>query len=329
MRSGMSQYVEVEATENEDGETAEVTVQADDLVLVNFEVVSGDEDIDVEDLPPKDKRLLKQRNNWIYLGENEYLPGLNKQLIGCKLNDAKDVVIEFPEDFAVEPLRGKKLTYEFEIQRVRRLQLPELDDEFAKTQNCESMEELRDRVRQQLEEQINNQYEQDLNQAIIDKIVENVPEFKIGANTLRDARERVTPRLRSQNPKKEDEDNAAYEERLNALIEEEAVKEAREWIVIQNIINKNKIQPDFEKFYEYHQILSQYQELINARQGGGRSPMHDQRLQSQALQGAMLHALYRFLRQQMGLETEEETEQAAEEGEEKTDEEQEQSEQSE
>jgi len=79
--------------------------------------------------------------------QSGHLPGLGAQLAGVQAGDKKAVDIVFPADFtAVLPLAGKTARYEVEIQEVRERILPEMNEEFFKSNQVANLEELRAQI---------------------------------------------------------------------------------------------------------------------------------------------------------------------------------------
>jgi len=73
--------------------------------------------------------------------QSGHLPGLGAQLAGVQAGDKKAVDIVFPADFtAVLPLAGKTARYEVEIQEVRERILPEMNEEFFKSNQVANLE---------------------------------------------------------------------------------------------------------------------------------------------------------------------------------------------
>ena len=67
------------------------------------------------------------------------IPGLGDQLQGLKTGDKQDLEVEFPENFNVEELQGKKAVYAVEILEVRERKLPEMDDAFFESQQVKDL----------------------------------------------------------------------------------------------------------------------------------------------------------------------------------------------
>ena len=69
-------------------------------------------------------------------------------------------------------MRGKSIAYVLDVHDVKRKELPELDDEFAKDLGeFDTLDELRDRVRQDLNARAEGERERETRQKILDKIL--------------------------------------------------------------------------------------------------------------------------------------------------------------
>jgi len=84
-------------------------------------------------------------------------PGVQKEftesLTGVRPDETRTFLVDYPEDFSSQPLAGKKVEYTTEVTAVRRKELPEADDEWAKSLGGEfdSYETLKTKVREDLE----------------------------------------------------------------------------------------------------------------------------------------------------------------------------------
>ena len=84
-------------------------------------------------------------------------PGVQQEftdnLLGVNPDDEKTFVVDYPQDFSSKGLAGKKVEYQAKISAVRRKELPELDDEWARSlgEELDSLETLKSKVREDLE----------------------------------------------------------------------------------------------------------------------------------------------------------------------------------
>jgi trigger factor len=95
-------------------------------------------------------------------------------LLGTKADDTKSFEVAYPEDFTSKGLAGKKVQYEAQVTAVRRKELPEIDDEWAKSLGNEfdSLETLRTRVREDLEARSSSESEHRLRSEVMRKLLE-------------------------------------------------------------------------------------------------------------------------------------------------------------
>ncbi len=68
---------------------------------------------------------------WVKMQDDSFLPGFAPQLVGLNAGDTKDVDIIIPEDFPIEELREKAITFHVNLKEVKQQVLPDLDDAFA------------------------------------------------------------------------------------------------------------------------------------------------------------------------------------------------------
>jgi trigger factor len=114
------------------------TVEKGDLVLVDYEGFMGGSPI----------HGTKAENAIIETDAEGYLPGFAEALLGAKVPSDRSIPIDFPADYPVEHLRGKKATFQVKVKELKKKELPTVDDEFAKDIGEESLEALRAKIRE-------------------------------------------------------------------------------------------------------------------------------------------------------------------------------------
>lgn len=67
------------------------------------------------------------------LGEGRLLKGFEEQLDGMKAGDEKDFKEAFPDDYVGKDLAGKEVEFKVKMEKVQKMIIPALDDEFAKS----------------------------------------------------------------------------------------------------------------------------------------------------------------------------------------------------
>ncbi|WP_169335138.1 trigger factor [Thermus oshimai] len=95
------------------------------------------------------------------------LPHVREALLGKKAGDVVQVPVLNEKGEKVREVRT-------EILEVKTLQVPELDEEFAKTLEAESLEDLRARVRESLKRQAEAEYQAARERAFLEKLAEGL-----------------------------------------------------------------------------------------------------------------------------------------------------------
>jgi len=126
---------------------AELTVidegasQSGDIVVIDF-------DGSVDGVPFEGGQAERYS---LELGSNTFIPGFEDQVIGMATGDFKDVEVTFPETYHAEELANKQAVFKVKVHEIKRKQLPELDDEFAKdVSEFDTLDEYKEDLKKQL-----------------------------------------------------------------------------------------------------------------------------------------------------------------------------------
>jgi trigger factor len=109
----------------------------------------------------------------LHIGDEETLPGFTENLRGLSPGDEKDFEVTYPEDYGQEKLAGKAIQFHGTVKAIRRKELPDLNDDFAKDLgDYQNLEELKDTVRKAIFRDREMRAQQDAKEKIVDKLVE-------------------------------------------------------------------------------------------------------------------------------------------------------------
>ncbi len=87
------------------------------------------------------------KNHPLVLGKGVFIPGFEEQLEGMKENEKKEFDLIFPGEYHEKSLAGKPARFKVKINLVQERQIPEPNDEFAKSLGkFENMEDLKKSV---------------------------------------------------------------------------------------------------------------------------------------------------------------------------------------
>lgn len=127
----------------------------------------------------------KGENYPLVIGSGQFIPGFEEQLIGLKAGEEKDVEVTFPEEYHAKELAGKAATFKTKVHDIKRKQLPELDDEFAKDvdEEVETLDELKAKLKEKLTKDKEHEAEHHRRDTVVEKAAENatinIPEVMI------------------------------------------------------------------------------------------------------------------------------------------------------
>lgn len=88
----------------------------------------------------------------VVLGSGNFIPGFEEGLAGARAGDEREVDATFPEAYPEASLTGKAARFAVKVKEVGAPETPTLDDEFAKGLGVESVEKLRETIKQRLEQ---------------------------------------------------------------------------------------------------------------------------------------------------------------------------------
>src|SRR5262245_62608689 len=81
-----------------------------DFAVLDFEGSVDNKPIS-EIAPQASKNLHGGKKFWLHLAPENFLPKFGEQLIGLKPGEPRLVIVDFPADFPVKELTGKKADY--------------------------------------------------------------------------------------------------------------------------------------------------------------------------------------------------------------------------
>ena len=116
------------------------------------------------------------------LGSGSFVPGFEEQIVGMSIGEEKDIDITFPENYTPE-MAGKSVVFKIKLNNLSVNELPELDDEFAKDNGFDTLDEYKADLRAELAKRKTEQREGEVRAELMHKAIENmsveVPEVMV------------------------------------------------------------------------------------------------------------------------------------------------------
>ena len=98
-----------------------------------------------------------------------------ENLVGMNIGEEKTFDVDYDEDYPEEKLAGRKVKFTVQLTDIKRQELPELNDDFAKDLgNFESLEDIRQRIRTDLSNRLERDRELKIREALTNKLLEGV-----------------------------------------------------------------------------------------------------------------------------------------------------------
>ena len=115
------------------------------------------------------------KNTQLTLGKDLFLKGFDKQLIGVKKGDEKNVEAVLPENFPEKELINKKAKFKCSITSIKNPEEVKIDDQFAKNLGAKDLNDLKSLI----SKQINDEYKNSLDRLTKNQILKEIEKFKV------------------------------------------------------------------------------------------------------------------------------------------------------
>lgn len=117
----------------------------------------------------------KAEKHDLEIGSNTFIPGFEDQVIGMKIDEEKDINVTFPEEYFSKELAGKEATFKVKVHEIKKKELPELDDEFAKdVSEFDTLKELKEDIKAKKEKQNEERAKYETQEAVVKALCEDM-----------------------------------------------------------------------------------------------------------------------------------------------------------
>jgi trigger factor len=107
------------------------------------------------------------------IGSDDTVGAFSENLRGAAPGDVRVFDVTYPDDYAQERLAGKTVNFQATVKGVRKKELPELNDDFAKDLgDFQNLEELRNEVRKSILAEREHHAQEEAKNALIEKLVD-------------------------------------------------------------------------------------------------------------------------------------------------------------
>lgn len=180
---------------------------------------------------------------WVRLDEKAFLPGFVVQLVGMNPQDSREITVTLPDDFPVEDLRGKDLTFQTTMKELKTAVLPALDDEMAnRLAPGKTIDEIKAIIRENMQEERDRKISDDkVNQIVthLNSLVQfDLPDELVAQETQSQADAMVKRGVQSGMSEAEIE---SQQNEIFAQAGEQAITQLRTNFILQQIAREENI----------------------------------------------------------------------------------------
>jgi trigger factor len=221
----------------------------------------------------EDAVVFKTAPHQVVIGDNPFTPddypfiGFANEMKGLKANDTKKIRHTFSDSAMPEKVRGQEVEFTAEVQSIKELVLPELNEEFAKSMGeFESVDALKNAIKEQIENQNREEYDQNYFSELVDQVA-SMSTIKFPPNMLEEESENVLHSI-EHNLSHQNMDFETYlkliKQDRESMMEKEVRPVARQRIqrmlIIDEISRAEQIKLDEEKFKDaFNQTFAEMQ----------------------------------------------------------------------
>ena len=176
------------------------------------------------------------------LGSKQFIEGFEEGIVGMKIGQERDIHLKFPVGYHEPSLSGAPVTFHVKLTGIKKKQLPELNDDFAKKVGqgkFESLEALKADIRRDLQEteekRINDDLKNRIVKALVDKNPVEAPTVLVNeqkAALIEDFKQRMTQQGLSES------DFAQYKEKWDADFTKTAEFMVRSTFLLDTLADK-------------------------------------------------------------------------------------------
>lgn len=195
----------------------------------------------------------KAENHELVIGSNTFIPGFEDQIIGMKIDEEKDINVTFPEEYFSKDLAGKPAVFKVKLHEIKKKELPEVDDEFAKdVSEFDTIKELKASIKEKLEEENKNKAKYETEEEAIKTVCENteidIPSGMVETETdnmIRDIEQRL--QYQGLNFAQYLQMMGKTEADMRKEMEEQALRQVKTKLVLEAIVAAEKIEASEEE----------------------------------------------------------------------------------
>ena len=108
------------------------------------------------------------------IGSHTFIPGFEEGVLGMKVDEEKDLDLQFPKDY-VKDLAGKKVTFHVTLKEIKTRVLPDIDEDFFKDLGYDKVTNAEE-LAKEVEEVLKKRKQDDIDDRFIEEVLSKASE---------------------------------------------------------------------------------------------------------------------------------------------------------
>jgi trigger factor len=104
------------------------------------------------------------------LGQSNFIPGFEEQIVGMKAEETKTIKVKFPDDYKAKHLAGKDADFEIKVHSIIESKLANVDNDLALMVGHQTVEEMEAKLRDDVKQEVESRFRAQIEKQIIDKL---------------------------------------------------------------------------------------------------------------------------------------------------------------
>jgi len=186
----------------------------------------------------------------LVLGSGQFIPGFEEQLVGAKAGDDVTVNVTFPEEYGAEHLAGKDAVFAVKVQEVAGPTETEINDEFATQMGLESLDALKQALRDRIGEDYGRISRNRVKRSLLDEL-DDLLDFELPPTMLEQELDQIITQAKTEKAQSAEDYDPSKEDDLSGIeISDEendefqgiAARRVRLGLLLSEVGSRNEVQ---------------------------------------------------------------------------------------
>lgn len=114
---------------------------------------------------------MKNEHHPLMLGDGQLIPGFEEQLVGMKVGEERTIHVTFPKEYHAKELAGQKAEFTVKLYELKNVELPVIDNAFAKEYGHDTVDALLKAIRDNLHQEKKEESRQKIEEEVLEQLL--------------------------------------------------------------------------------------------------------------------------------------------------------------